>query len=404
MNVQITPSSLNGIVLPPASKSMMHRALFLALLAKGTTVLRNVSLSDDVWASISAIQSFGAQVKVDVPKRMIEIVSQELIAPKQPVHCKESGTTLRFVCALAATFDEPITVTGEVGLLARPMDGYTTLFLAHHVRFEKTTEGYLIQGPLQPVKSWVVDGTKSSQFLSGLLLAALRYDQPVQIEVLGRISSAAYVDMTTQIMQEFGVVIAYSLPIITVEKGLLSAQDYAVEVDYSQAAVWYVAQLFHPSIEIAAPSKTNQPDAVMYELTSTLDVTHGLEVDVDPSPDIAPLLMLIASQCEGSSIIRGTARLRFKESDRVASTLASLQAFGVSSIIRDDEVVVKGPVSLKGSTIDSYQDHRIVMMATIAATISKGQTIITNAQAITKSYPDFFQDFEALGGIYEILR
>ena len=404
MNVQITPSSLNGTVLPPASKSMMHRALFLALLAKGTTLLRNISLSDDVWASISAIQSFGAQVKVDEPKREIEIVSQDLIAPKQPVHCKESGTTLRFVCALAATFDEPIKVTGDVGLLARPMDGYTTLFLSHHVRFEKSEEGYLVQGPLSPTKPWVVDGTKSSQFLSGLLLAALRYEQPIQIEVLERISSAAYVDMTTQIMQEFGVVIAYSLPTITVEKGLLSAQDYAIEVDYSQAAVWYVAQLYHPAIELASPSKTNQPDAVIYELLSTMDATRGLEVDVDPSPDIAPLLMLVASQCEGSSIIRGTARLRFKESDRVASTLASLQSFGVSSIIRDDEVVVKGPITLKGATIDSYQDHRIVMMATIAATIAKGQTIITNAQAITKSYPDFFQDFARLGGIYEILR
>lgn len=404
MNVQITPSTLYGVVHPPASKSMMHRALFLAILTKGTTILRNVSLSDDVWASISAIQSFGAQVKVDEPNRMIEIVSQELVAPKQPVHCKESGTTLRFVCALAATFDEPIIITGEEGLLVRPMDGYTTLFLSHQVRFDKTSEGYLIQGPLQSAKSWVVDGTKSSQFLSGLLLAALRYDQPVQIEVLERISSAAYVDMTTQIMQEFGAVIAVSFPIITVEKGLLSSQDYAVEVDYSQAAVWYVAQLFHPAIEIAAPARTKQPDAIMYELVSALDVTHGLEVDVDPSPDIAPLLMLIASQCEGSSIIRGTARLRFKESDRVASTLASLQAFGVSSIIRDDEVIVKGPMTLKGSTIDSYQDHRIVMMATIAATIAKGQTVINNAQAITKSYPDFFQDFAMLGGIYEILR
>jgi 3-phosphoshikimate 1-carboxyvinyltransferase len=404
VNIQITPSTLQGVVHPPASKSMMHRALFLALLAKGTTILRDVSLSDDVWASISAIQSFGAQVKVDEPHRMIEIVSHELRAPTQPIHCKESGTTLRFVCAIAATFDEPITITGEVGLLGRPMDGYTSLFHSHQVRFETTTEGYVIQGPLQSNKAWVVDGTKSSQFLSGLLLAAVRYDQPIQIEVLERISSAAYADMTSQIMQEFGVVIAYSLPIITVERGLLAPQDYAVEVDYSQAAVWYVAQLFHPMIEIKAPSKTKQPDAIMYELISKLDDTHGLEVDVDASPDIAPLLMLVASQCEGSSIIRGTARLRFKESDRVASTLASLQAFGVSSIIRDDEVIVKGPVTLKGSTIDSYQDHRIVMMSSVAATIAKGQTIITNAQAITKSYPDFFQDFAMLGGIYEILR
>jgi 3-phosphoshikimate 1-carboxyvinyltransferase len=295
-------------------------------------------------------------------------------------------------------------ITGEEGLLARPMDGFTSLFLSHDVRFEKRQEMYLIQGPLLATKAWVVDGTKSSQFLSGLLLAALRFNQPIQIEVLERISSAAYVDMTSQIMQEFGAVIAYSLPTITVEQGLLAPQDYLVEVDYSQAAVWVVARLFHPNIEIASPSNTKQPDAVMYSITHSLDSSQGLDVDVDPSPDIAPLIMLVASQCEGSSIIRGTARLRFKESDRVASTLASLQALGVSSIIRDDEVVIKGPVALKGATLDSYQDHRIVMMATIAATIAKGQTIITNAQAITKSYPDFFMDFAKLGGMYEILR
>lgn len=404
MNIQITPSSLHGVLTPPASKSMMHRALFLGLLAKGTTILRNVSLSDDVWASVSAIQAFGAEVHVDEANRLIEIKSQGITPPSKPVHCNESGTTLRFVCALAATFSEPITITGSDSLLSRPMDGYTSLFTSHKVRFEATPEGYVIQGPLQTNKNWVVDGTKSSQFLSGLLLAALRFDSPIQIEVLERISSASYVDMTTQIMQEFGVVIATSMPIISVEKGLFTAQDYSVEVDYSQAAVWYAAQVFHPGIEIQAPLTTKQPDAVMYEITSALDQKHGLEVDVDPSPDIAPMLMLLASQCEGSSIIRGTARLRFKESDRVASTLASLQAFGVSSIIRDDEVVIKGPVTLQGSTIDSYQDHRIVMMATIAATLAKGQTVITNAQAITKSYPDFFEDFKRVGGIYEVLR
>jgi 3-phosphoshikimate 1-carboxyvinyltransferase len=128
----------------------------------------------------------------------------------------------------------------------------------------------------------------------------------------------------------------------------------------------------------------------------------GFEVNVDETPDIAPLLMLYATQCEGTSIIRGTARLRYKESDRVASTLTTLQAFGASSIIRDDEVVIKGPVSLVGTNVDSYNDHRIVMMATIAAVLASGTTTIQNAQAITKSYPYFFEDFKQVGGQYEI--
>lgn len=405
MNVQITPSILQGIVQPPASKSMMHRALFLALLAKGTSILKNVSLSDDVWASVEAIKAFGATVDVDEEQRTIQVSSNEIKAPTTPINCSESGTTLRFVCAIAATFDTDIMITGEPGLLARPMDGYERLFQTHHVLFELKGEMYHIKGPLQVDQNWVVDGTKSSQFLSGLMLAALRYPQPVQIEVLNHIASAAYVDMTKQIMQDFGVMIATSLPMMTIELGLLAPQEYVVEIDYSQAAVWYVARYFHPSIEIAKPvSTTKQPDAVMDSIMEELDISHGLEVNVDPSPDIAPLLMLLASQCEGSSIIRGTARLRYKESDRVASSLASLQAFGVSSIIRDDEVVIKGPVTLQGATVDSYQDHRIVMMATVAATLAKGQTVIMNAQAITKSYPDFFRDFALLGGVYEVLR
>jgi 3-phosphoshikimate 1-carboxyvinyltransferase len=249
----------------------------------------------------------------------------------------------------------------------------------------------------------VVDGSKSSQFVSGLLLAALCYEEPITIEVLERLASPAYVDITTQVINEFGGIVTHDDPLFHVEKGLLTSREYEIEMDYSQAAVWYMAKVFFPGIEIEqATTLSTQPDQFMEPFLAQNPKRQGFEVDVDATPDIAPLMMLYATQCQGTSIIRGTSRLRFKESDRVASSLTTLQAFGASSIIRDDEVVIKGPVQLIGATINAYQDHRIVMMATIAALLAKGPTTIQGAQAITKSYPSFFNDLLKVGGRYEI--
>jgi 3-phosphoshikimate 1-carboxyvinyltransferase len=287
--------------------------------------------------------------------------------------------------------------------LARPIDGYDSLATTHNIQLILDAKQLIVKGTLVASKNWVVDGSKSSQFVSGLLLAALRYDEPITIEILKRLSSPAYVDITTQVIAQFGGVVTHDDPLFHVEQGLLSATDYEIEVDYSQAAVWFLARTFFPGIDvITSDSLSTQPDQFMEEFLRTHSIKQGFEVDVDATPDIAPLLMLFASQCHGTSIIRGTSRLRFKESDRVASSLTTLQAFGASSIIRDNEVVIKGPVQLLGATVDSYQDHRIVMMATLAALLAKGTTTIRNAEAITKSYPSFFQDLKQVGGRYEI--
>jgi len=404
MNITITPSSLTGMVTPPGSKSVLHRALVLGMLAKGTTTLSKVSMSDDIWATIHMIESFGAQVVVEESNRSIQIIGQGTIhAPTEPLHCKESGTTYRFAVALAMCVAQDVVITGAASLMSRPIDGFIGLTVDHQIQLDLVDNSLTVRGQLDPTKNWVVDGSKSSQFVSGLLLSALCFDDAITIEVLGRLSSQAYVEVSTSIMRKFGVVVTKDDPLFHVERGLLGAVDLAIEVDYSQAAVWHIAKAFFPSLTIdQAHQPSTQPDQLMEEFLHKNPNHLGFEVNVDETPDIAPLLMLYATQCEGTSIIRGTARLRYKESDRVASTLTTLQAFGASSIIRDDEVVIKGPVSLVGTNVDSYNDHRIVMMATIAAVLASGTTTIQNAQAITKSYPYFFEDFKQVGGQYEI--
>jgi 3-phosphoshikimate 1-carboxyvinyltransferase len=404
MNLQIIPTNLTGVVSPPASKSVLHRALVLALLSKGTTTLTNVSMSDDVWASAQMIESFGAVVHVEEASRTIEIESTgTLLAPTKPIHCKESGTTYRFAVALAMCLQEDVVISGDPGLMARPIDGYDSLLPTHHIALQQQDHTLIVKGSLHSEHNWVVDGSKSSQFISGLLLAALAYKTPITIEVLGTLSSAAYVDITTHVMSAFGAMVSPSHPLFYVERGLLQAREYPVEVDHSQAAVWHMARSFFPMVDVQpSTSFSTQPDWFMQEFLANNPTKKCFEVNVDATPDIAPLLMLYATQCDGTSIIRGTSRLRYKESDRVGSSLTTLQSFGASSIIRDDEVVIKGPVTLQGCMVDSYQDHRIVMMATIAATLAKGPTTILNAQAISKSYPSFFEDFKALGGHYEI--
>lgn len=404
MNVTITPTNIVGTIAPPGSKSVLHRALVLALVSKGTTVLSKVSLSDDIQATIAMLEAFGASVTVDEAQRTLTVTSSGILStPVTAIDCKESGTTYRFAVALAMTLADDVVITGAKGLLARPIDGYASLATTHNITLLLDAGTLTVKGSLGASKNWVVDGSKSSQFVSGLLLAALRYDEPITIEVLERLSSPAYVDITTQVITQFGGVVTHDDPLFHVEKGLLSASDLEIEVDYSQAAVWFLARAFFPGIDVVtSDALSTQPDQFMEAFLQTHSIKQGFEVDVDATPDIAPLLMLFATQCQGTSIIRGTSRLRFKESDRVASSLTTLQAFGASSIIRDNEVVIKGPVQLIGATVDSYQDHRIVMMATIAALLAKGSTTIQHAEAITKSYPGFFQDMKLVGGRYEI--
>lgn len=404
MNVTITPTHIIGNVTPPGSKSVLHRALVLSLLANGTTELSKVSLSDDILATIEMIKAFGASVEVREAERLIIVTSSgKLVVPTTPIDCVESGTTYRFAVALAMTLSKEVIITGAKGLMARPIDGYENLVNAHQIKMNLSSTELRVQGPLNPQKNWVVDGSKSSQFVSGLLLAALCYEEPITIEVLKRLSSPAYVDITTQVINEFGGIVTHDDPLFHVEKGLLTSREYEIEMDYSQAAVWYLAKVFFPGIEIEqVTTLSTQPDQFMEQFLAQNPTRQGFEVDVDATPDIAPLIMLYATQCQGTSIIRGTSRLRFKESDRVASSLTTLQAFGASSIIRDDEVVIKGPVQLIGATINAYQDHRIVMMASIAALLAKGPTTIQGAQAITKSYPGFFNDLLKVGGRYEI--
>lgn len=404
MNIKITPSTLSGTVTPPGSKSVLHRALVLGLLSKGTTRLTSVSMSDDIWATIQMIEAFGARVVVDESARSIEVTGQGAIqTPTQVIECNESGTTYRFAVALAMCLADDVVITGAASLMSRPIDGYIGLTVDHHIQLVLVDQQLTVQGQLSPLTNWVVDGSKSSQFVSGLLLSALCFDEPITIEVLGTLSSSAYVEVTTKILSEFGVVVSQDDPLFHIERGLLGARDYAIEVDYSQAAVWQVASMFFPELQINQPRQiSTQPDQFMEEFLSINPEKLGFEINVDATPDIAPLMMLYATQCEGTSIIRGTARLRFKESDRVASSLTTLQGFGASSIIRDDEVVIKGPVELVGAVIDSYNDHRIVMMATIAALLATGPSTIVNAEAITKSYPHFFEDFKQVGGLYEI--
>jgi 3-phosphoshikimate 1-carboxyvinyltransferase len=404
MNVKITPTTLVGSVTPPGSKSVLHRALVLGLLSKGVTQLSRVSMSDDIWATVEMIKAFGAQVVVDERARLIQVTGTGVLqAPKGSIHCKESGTTYRFAVALAMCLPEEVIITGAASLMSRPIDGYVGLLSAHKIELILANQTLTVKGQLSASKNWVVDGSKSSQFVSGLLLGALCYEEPIAIEVLGTLSSPAYVDVTTKVMAEFGVVVSKDVPLFHIERGLLGAREYPIEVDYSQAAVWHVAARFFPELQVStSQQRSSQPDQFMEEFLSRNPRKLGFEVDVDATPDIAPLMMLYATQCEGTSIIRGTARLRYKESDRVASSLTTLQSFGASSIIRDDEVVIKGPVRLVGATIDSYNDHRIVMMATIAALLATGPTTILNAQSISKSYPTFFDDFRQVGGRYEI--
>ncbi len=414
MNVLITPTRLSGSITIPPSKSQSHRAIIAASLSKGKSVINNVLLSEDVIATISAMQKLGVKIVQNNHQLIIQGISRINVADDNFVDCNESGSTLRFLIPILSLSRQKIVITGKPGLLKRPMTIYEQMFKDRGLFYQQTDKSIIISGSL-PSDNYQIPGNVSSQFISGLLFALPLQKEDSKIEILGDLESKEYVDMTVSVLKHFGITIhengnEYIIP---------GNQQYkpahlTIEGDYSQMAFFATAGLLGGDIHCLGMSKhSQQPDQKYLNFVEKMngrftwnnsDIvfhhsdTFGTSIDVSQSPDIAPILAVLGALSSGTTIIENAARLKYKESNRLSSTYETLKKMNIEVQMTDSSLIIEGKNTIDGGVFDSYNDHRIVMAIAIAAIKSNQPVTIKNAEAVNKSYPTFFHDYQNLGG------
>lgn len=445
MKVKIHPASVNGTVTAPPSKSSMQRACAAALLSRGTTTILNPGISNDDRAATEVIVRLGAKIiRHDSSKLIVE--SDGVVPVQTEINCGESGLGIRMFTPLAALSDEELVINGTGSLLKRPMHFFDEIFPKLSIKI-RSNDGHLplrIKGPLQPVNI-EIDGSLSSQFLTGLLMAyAAAAANHVTITV-NNLKSRPYIDLTLDVMKHFGVevrndnytsftFIPQPLPLpsgdgvspqdflfagASVDKGFI-ATTYTVEGDWSGGAFLLVAGAVAGRITVSglSESSTQADKAIMAALRSAgALLTIGSDAitigpatlnafffDATDCPDLFPPLVALAAYCQGITVVKGVGRLAHKESDRGMTLKQEFDKMGIYIEIDADLMKIHGGTGVKGATVHSHHDHRIAMACAIATLRAEGETVIEEADAINKSFPDFYEKIGEIGAKVEILQ
>ena len=402
MNITITPGRLAGSVTPPASKSQGHRLLLAAALAEGESVLAGLSMSKDIQATISCICALGAQVAQQADG--LHVVGCGGRFDRRHglfFDCGESGSTLRFMIPISLAVAGGGSFTGQGRLMERPMQPYFDIFQEKDIYYARADGKAGLEGELTP-GDYRLPGDVSSQFVTGLLYALPLLAGDSRIVITTALESRAYVDMTLDALAQFGVTACWEG-----EQTLLvpGNQNYrpaclSVEGDWSQAAFWYAARGLGSHVTVAGLNKTSkQGDRVIAEQFEQLIAPGDVTLDVSQCPDLVPALAAMAAVRQGRTHITNAARLRMKESDRLAAVTQVLCNMGADVTEQPEGLCIVGKESLAGGvSVDSCNDHRIAMMAAVAATRCEQPVTVEGAQCVSKSYPSFWEDYEALGG------
>ena len=418
MKVEVNSSPIRGSIKAPSSKSAMQRILAGTLLAEGSSEILSPSFCDDSRAVIEIIKGLGAEVSAGDDR---VIVKGGFNPHSREIFCGESGLATRMFTPIAALHDKPITITGKGSILKRPVDMVVKPLADLGVAVE-STNGFLpvmVQGPLKG-GSIIADGSVSSQFITGLLMAlpVVGTDSKLTVENL---VSKPYIDLTVSLLSEFGIEIvndgyhSFKIP----GRQNYRPGSYNVEGDWSGAAFLMVMGALSGPVEIHGLNlASTQADKSIYNALNLAgaDIRQsssgfivsagrlkGFEFDVSDCPDLAPPLAVLALACEGTTILRGTKRLLAKESNRSKALQETLSALGAAITTGENTIEIEGGLKLKGGSVHSFNDHRIAMANAVAALLCSGPVIIEEMESINKSYPGFINDFVNLGGNIKIL-
>lgn len=410
MNKTINPAQIAGEVRLPCSKSYAQRALAASLLCEGETTLSNIELCDDTRYAMDVITGLGAQIRqTDNTEYTIK---GGLNPIADTINTGESGLATRLFTPIAALYDKSITITGKGTMMRRPIG--MMIDPLRNLGVQVATDGYLpitVKGPLTGGET-TVDAHVSSQFLTGLLMSLplAQQDTILQVE---QPNSLPYLAVTVDLASKFRIRMEHNG---FKEFFIPGGQHYApaklhIEGDWSCAAFMLVAGAIAGEVTARAMNTLSlQADIAIIEaltkagaviITTPNEITvryrelNGFDFDATQRPDLFPILAVLGANCEGTTRIRGVNRLQYKESNRAEAIYTEFSKLGMRVEFDEDIMVIHGS-QLTGGTVDSCSDHRIAMAAAIAALTATGPVTITNAQAVTKSYPRFWEDLETL--------
>ncbi len=395
MNVIIKPSTARGCITAPPSKSMAHRDLICGALSTGS-VITNVARSEDINATLRCLRALGTHIEEDGDTVRIGGLTPTASTPSAPLDCGESGSTLRFMIPLCLMSSTPVTLTGAERLMQRPLGVYADLCAAAGLRFEQRGNALTVCGPLGGGR-YTVPGDVSSQFISGLLFALPLAKEDSVLTITGKAESLSYIDLTLKALTDFGIILYRMGNAILIPGGqTYRPRTAAVEGDWSNAAFLEAFNLFDGDVTVEGLDEYSpQGDRVYRELFSRLDAGDTTPIDLSDCPDLAPILFAVAAAKNGG-VFDGTARLRIKESDRAAAMKAELEKCGIPVTVEEIRVIVhKATLHAPNSVIDGHNDHRIVMAMSVLCSLVGGE--IAGAEAVAKSYPNFFDDIVNLG-------
>ncbi len=421
MKLRVRPSTIEGEVSSSPSKSYTHRAMALALLAEGTSHLRRPLLSGDTLATLSAVRKFGAEV--DREGEVLHINGGRLRCPDDVINVDNSGTTIRIMAGIASLLPCITVLTGDESIRRRPMQPLIDA-LAELGAECRSTRGnglapLLVRGPNTGTRTHI-KGDVSSQFISSLLISSAVKPVDTEIVLTTPLRSRPYVEITMDMMDRFGVRSG------TIPDGFMvpggqtyKPQDYAVPGDFSSAAFPLVAGALAGHAKVRHLDKQDrQGDKAVLDILSKFGApVHwvgdavetsrvplvGNEVDLSQAPDLFPIVAVMATQAVGVTVINNAEHVRLKESDRIAATMEFLGRMGAEVEERRDGCMIKGPCKLRGASVDSLADHRILMAAAIATLVAEGESVITDGDCFKISYPGFVEDMTALGADLELI-
>lgn len=402
MDISIRPSKLKGELSVPASKSCAHRAIICAALAEGTSHLSGVSMSKDIEATIGAMTALGAEFTVNGVDITVTGTGGRK-AVNCVIDCNESGSTLRFIIPIAAAVGSSTEFRGRGRLPQRPIDIFIRELGKNGVTFDyNNTMPFIVSGGLKSGR-FEIEGDVSSQFITGLLFALPLLEGDSEIVLTSHLESRPYVDITIDTLRRFGVSVEETDGGFRVKGGQrYTASDEHIEGDYSQAAFFCVANALGSEVKLHNLDENSvQGDKKILEIISDMCYNGNIghySADCSDIPDLVPILAVLGAFGSDNSVIYNAKRLKIKESDRLQTTAALLNALGGNVEITDDGLIIHPTGAMHGGTVDSFGDHRIVMAAAIAATAIDGEVVIRGAEAAEKSYPAFFDDYRKLGG------
>ncbi len=415
MKIKIYPSKCSGEITIPPSKSMAHRAIICAALSHGKSIIKNIAYSDDILATIEGMKKLGAKILEKGSTLEIEGINDLTNIKSSTIDCNESGSTLRFFIPIFSLTNKKIKFKGKNRLLQRPQHIYEDIFKAQGLHYIHNEEKIEIEGGLKAGK-YRLNGNVSSQFISGLLFSLPLLDGDSTIEIIPPFESKSYIDLTIEMLKTFGVNVEFIDDLTLSIKGNQKyfPTEYTVEGDYSQLGFFAVLGSLNNTITcrgLKVDSKQGDKEIINIiekcgiKVEKTIDgyifssgIPNASCINLENCPDLGPILTVLCAFGKGDFKIYNAQRLRLKESDRIEAMETELKKLGVNISSNENNIYITGKENYSScSEVFGHKDHRIVMSLAIMATLLDKPLIIEGAEAINKSYPNFFEDLSSLG-------